>query len=507
MNEIILQMKSITKTFPGVKALDNVNLKVKKREIHSLCGENGAGKSTLMKVLSVVHPYGTYEGDIIYKGEVCKFKEIRDSEKKGIVIIHQELALIPYLSIAENIFLGNEQQNRGVIDWNKTYHKTEQLLKRVGLDENPNTLVCDIGVGKQQLVEIAKALSKKVELLILDKPTAALNEVESENLLNLLLDLKEEGISSILISHKLNEVSAVADQITILRDESTIETIIKETNMIDENCIIRGMVGRDIVDRFPKRNHQVGDVIFEVKDWVVYDPMSTERKVIDGVNFNVRAGEVIGLAGLMGSGRTELAMSLFGRSFGTKISGEVYKNGKKIDLKTIEQAVKNGVAYVTEDRKQYGLVLIDDICRNISLSSLEKISYLGKVNENQEKQIAEEYRLKMNIKSPSIFQKTENLSGGNQQKVVLSKWILTNPDVLILDEPTRGIDVGAKYEIYLIINELVAQGKSVIIISSELPEVLGMSDRVYVMNEGKIVGELQGEQATQESVMTCIMGS
>lgn len=507
MDEIILQMKSITKTFPGVKALDNVNLKVKKREIHSLCGENGAGKSTLMKVLSGVHPYGTYEGDIIYKGEVCKFKEIRDSEKKGIVIIHQELALIPYLSIAENIFLGNEQQNRGVIDWNKTYYKTEQLLKRVGLDENPNTLVCDIGVGKQQLVEIAKALSKKVELLILDEPTAALNEVESENLLNLLLDLKEEGISSILISHKLNEVSAVADQITILRDGSTIETIIKETNMIDENRIIRGMVGRDIVDRFPKRNHQVGDVIFEVKNWVVYDPMSTERKVIDGVNFNVRAGEVIGLAGLMGSGRTELAMSLFGRSFGTKISGEVYKNGKKIDLKTIEQAVKNGVAYVTEDRKQYGLVLIDDICRNISLSSLKKISHLGKVNENQEKQIAEEYRLKMNIKSPSIFQKTENLSGGNQQKVVLSKWILTNPDVLILDEPTRGIDVGAKYEIYLIINELVAQGKSVIIISSELPEVLGMSDRVYVMNEGKIVGELQGEQATQESVMTCIMGS
>ncbi len=507
MDEIILQMKSITKTFPGVKALDNVNLKVKKREIHSLCGENGAGKSTLMKVLSGVHPYGTYEGDIIYKGEVCKFKETRDSEKKGIVIIHQELALIPYLSIAENIFLGNEQQNRGVIDWNKTYHKTEQLLKRVGLDENPNTLVCDIGVGKQQLVEIAKALSKKVELLILDEPTAALNEVESENLLNLLLDLKEEGISSILISHKLNEVSAVADQITILRDGSTIETIIKETNMIDENRIIRGMVGRDIVDRFPKRNHQVGDVIFEVKNWVVYDPMSTERKVIDGVNFNVRAGEVIGLAGLMGSGRTELAMSLFGRSFGTKISGEVYKNGKKIDLKTIEQAVKNGVAYVTEDRKQYGLVLIDDICRNSSLSSLKKISHLGKVNENQEKQIAEEYRLKMNIKSPSIFQKTENLSGGNQQKVVLSKWILTNPDVLILDEPTRGIDVGAKYEIYLIINELVAQGKSVIIISSELPEVLGMSDRVYVMNEGKIVGELQGEQATQESVMTCVMGS
>lgn len=507
MEEIILQMKSITKTFPGVKALDNVNLKVKKNEIHSLCGENGAGKSTLMKVLSGVYPHGTYEGEIIYKGDVCKFKEIRDSEKKGIVIIHQELALIPYLSIAENIFLGNEQQQRGVIDWNKTYYKTEQLLKRVGLDVDPNTLVCDIGVGKQQLVEIAKALSKKVELLILDEPTAALNEVESENLLQLLLGLKEEGVSSILISHKLNEVSAVADQITILRDGATIETIAKEKTMIDEDRIIRGMVGRDIVDRFPKRNHEIGDIVFEVKDWVVYDPMKTDRKMIDGVNFNVRAGEVIGIAGLMGSGRTELAMSLFGRSFGTKISGQVYKDGKEIELKTIEQSIKNGLAYVTEDRKHYGLVLNDDICRNISLSSLEKISHMGKINENQEKQIAEEYRLKMKIKSPSIYQKTGNLSGGNQQKVILSKWILTNPDILILDEPTRGIDIGAKYEIYLIINELVAQGKSVIVISSELPEVLGMSDRVYVMNEGKIVGELQGEEATQESVMTCIMGS
>lgn len=507
LDEIILEMRSITKTFPGVKALNHVNFKVKNNEIHALVGENGAGKSTLMKVLSGVHPFGTYEGDIIYRGDVCKFKDITDSEKLGIVIIHQELALIPYLSIAENIFLGNEQASHGIIDWNKTYHKTEKLLKKIGLNEDPNTLVCDIGVGKQQLVEIAKALSKQVELLILDEPTAALNEVESENLLALLLDLKEEGISSILISHKLNEVSYVADEITVLRDGSTIETIRKGEETVDENRIIRGMVGRDIIDRFPKRENPIGEVVFEVKDWTVHDPMNSEKVVIDNVNFNVRSGEVVGIAGLMGAGRTELAMSLFGRSYGSKISGEIYKSGMKMEFKTIRQAIDSGFAYVTEDRKQYGLILIEDICKNISLSSLERMSHRSVVDENKEKIIGEDYRAKMKIKSPNIHQKTGNLSGGNQQKVVLSKWILTNPDVLILDEPTRGIDVGAKYDIYLIINELVSQGKSVVIISSELPEVLGMSDRVYVMNEGKMVGELSKGAATQESIMTCIMGS
>lgn len=506
MDEIILEMKSITKTFPGVKALDCVNFKVKRHEIHALCGENGAGKSTLMKVLSGVHPIGSYDGDIIYNEEVCRFKGIKDSEKKGIVIIHQELALVPYLSIAENIFIGNEQSKNGIIDWNKTYQKTEFLLKQVGLNENPNTLVGDIGVGKQQLVEIAKALSKEVELLILDEPTAALNEAESDNLLQLLLQLKESGITSILISHKLNEVAYVADKITVLRDGATIETILKGNEVIDENRIIRGMVGRDIVDRFPKRNNPVSDVIFEVKNWTVYDPMNLSRKMIDGVDFNVKAGEVVGIAGLMGAGRTELAMSLFGKSYGAKISGDIYKNGQRLDLKTVQDAIKQGIAYVTEDRKQYGLILIDDICRNISLSSLADISKKNIVDENKEKSFAEEFRSKMKIKSPTVFQKVGNLSGGNQQKVVLSKWILTDPDVLILDEPTRGIDIGAKYDIYLIINELVAQGKSVIIISSELSEVLGMSDRVYVMNEGKMVGELSKEEATQERIMTCIMG-
>lgn len=506
MEEIILEMKSITKTFPGVKALDCVNFKVKRHEIHALCGENGAGKSTLMKVLSGVHPIGSYDGDIIYNEEVCRFKGIKDSEKKGIVIIHQELALVPYLSIAENIFIGNEQSKNGIIDWNKTYQKTGVLLKKVGLNESPNTLVGDIGVGKQQLVEIAKALSKEVELLILDEPTAALNEAESDNLLQLLLQLKESGITSILISHKLNEVAYVADEITVLRDGATIETILKGNEMIDENRIIRGMVGRDIVDRFPKRNNRISDVIFEVKNWTVYDPMNLSRKMIDGVDFCVKAGEVVGIAGLMGAGRTELAMSLFGKSYGAKISGDIYKNGQRLDLKTVQEAIKQGIAYVTEDRKQYGLILIDDICRNISLSSLANISKNNIVDENKEKSVAEQFRSKMKIKSPTVFQKVGNLSGGNQQKVVLSKWILTDPDVLILDEPTRGIDIGAKYDIYLIINELVAQGKSVIIISSELPEVLGMSDRVYVMNEGKMVGELSKEEATQERIMTCIMG-
>ncbi|MGL4373669.1 MAG: ATP-binding cassette domain-containing protein, partial [Turicibacter sp.] len=402
---------------------------------------------------------------------------------------------------------GNEQVKRGVIDWNETYKKTEALLKKVGLSENPNTLVADIGVGKQQLVEIAKALSKKVELLILDEPTAALNEVESENLLKLLLELKDEGIASILISHKLNEVSFVCDEITVIRDGATIETIRKEHEFIDENRIVRGMVGRDLVDRFPIRHSKIGDTLFEVRNWTVYDPTNSHRKMIDSVNLNIKAGEVVGIAGLMGSGRTELAMSIFGKTYGTKISGQLLKNNIEINLKDVETAINHGIAYVTEDRKQYGLILDESIQRNISLASLKSLSKHQVIDENKEVVIAREYRKKMNIKSSSILQKTGNLSGGNQQKVVLSKWILTNPDVLILDEPTRGIDVGAKYEIYVIINELVAQGKSVIIISSELPELLGMSDRVYVMNEGKMVGELSREEASQERIMTCIMNS
>jgi len=501
MADYILEMRGITKTFPGVKALENVNLKVKEGEVHALCGENGAGKSTLMKVLSGVYPHGTYEGDILFQGNVCEFKDIKSSESLGIVIIHQELALIPYLSIAENIFLGNEQGARGVVDWNETNVKAKQLLSKVGLKESPGTLINTLGVGKQQLVEIAKALSKQVKLLILDEPTAALNEEDSENLLDLILTFKQQGISSIIISHKLNEIAKVADSITILRDGKTIETLDMKADEVTEDRIIKGMVGRDLTHRYPEREPNIGETIFEVKNWTVHHPQHLERKVIDNVDFHIRKGEIVGIAGLMGAGRTELAMSIFGRSYGRNISGRIFKDGKELQLRTISQAIDNGIAYVTEDRKHYGLVLIDDIKRNISMASLPKMSRRSVVNENEEIVVAESFRKKMNIKTPSVKQITGNLSGGNQQKVVLSKWIFSGPDVLILDEPTRGIDVGAKYEIYTIINQLASEGKGVLIISSELPEILGMCDRIYIMSEGRMTGEVSREEASQETLM------
>jgi putative multiple sugar transport system ATP-binding protein len=507
MASTILEMQNITKLFPGVKALDNVSMKVEECEIHALVGENGAGKSTLMNILSGIYPYGTYEGKIIFQGRECRFKSIRDSERKGIVIIHQEFALIPLLSIAENMYLGNERAKHMVIDWNKTHNDANENIKKVGLSEDSSTLIKDISVGKQQLVEIAKALAKDVKLLILDEPTAALNEEDSENLLNLLLNLKKQGITSILISHKINEVSKVADQITVIRDGAIIETLVKGVDDISEDRIIKGMVGREIVDRFPKRNAKIGDVAFEVKNWNVYDPLVEGKKVVNNVSINVKKGEVVGFSGLMGAGRTEFAMSVFGKLYGRDITGTIIKDGKEIVFNNAKQAIQNGLAYVTEDRKSAGLNLIDSIMRNITIARLEKISKKMVIDENREIQVAEEYRKKLDIKSSTILQKAGNLSGGNQQKVVLSKWIFTEPDVLILDEPTRGIDVGAKYEIYTIINKLAEDGKSVILISSELPEILGMCDRVYVMNEGGIVGELDKSTASQESIMKCIMNS
>ena len=508
MSEYILEMNSITKEFPGVKALDNVNLKVKPGTIHALVGENGAGKSTLMNVLSGIYPYGTYTGDIVYEGEVCQFSKINDSEAKGIVIIHQELALIPYMSIGENMFLGNERGKRFAIDWDTTYGEADKYLKIVGLKESSRTLVKDIGVGKQQMVEIAKALAKHARLLILDEPTSSLNEEDSRALLDLLLRFKEEGMTCIMISHKLNEVSYVADEITVIRDGSTIETIDNAGHDIDEARIIRGMVGREIEDRFPKRpGVQVGDVALEVQNWAVHHPLQQDRKVVNDVNFHVRKGEVVGIYGLMGAGRTELAMSLFGRSYGSGISGKLLLNGKETTLKNEKAAIKAGLAYVTEDRKGNGLILSNPIRVNTTLANLKRVCSHGVIDHDLEYAMAEEYRDKLGTKCPTVEQNVGNLSGGNQQKVLLAKWMFTDPEVLLLDEPTRGIDVGAKYEIYCIINDLVSQGKSVVMISSELPEILGMSDRIYVMNEGRFVGEFQQEQASQEAIMTCILQS
>ncbi|MFN8412698.1 MAG: multiple monosaccharide ABC transporter ATP-binding protein [Anaerolineales bacterium] len=505
MSDVILEMRNITQTFPGVKALDNVSFSVEKGEIHALVGENGAGKSTLMKVLSGVYPHGSYSGEIYFEGKECIFRDITESEDVGIVIIHQELALIPFLSIAENIFLGNERQKNGVISWFETISKTQELLKKVGLDESPNTLITNMGVGKQQLVEIAKALAKEVRLLILDEPTASLNDADSEALLQLLLQLKEHGISSILISHKLNEISKVADSITVLRDGTTIETLDCHKDKITEDRIIRGMVGRDLTNRFPPRDSNIGEVIFEVRDWNVYHPLHENRKVSTNVNIKVRKGEVVGLAGLMGSGRTELMMSIFGRAYGRNISGTAYKHGQEIDISSIDKAIKNGVAYATEDRKTYGLILIEDIKDNITIANLDAVADGLVINQPKELTVTGEYREKLNIKSSSVLQKTVNLSGGNQQKVVLSKWLFAGPEILILDEPTRGIDVGAKYEIYTIVNQLAAEGKGIILSSSELPEILGVCDRIYVMSEGKIVGEMTAAEASQEKIMKHIM--
>ena len=507
MAKILLEMKNITKTFPGVKALDNVNLQVEEGEIHALVGENGAGKSTLMNVLSGIYPYGSYEGNIIYDGEICKFNTIKDSEHKGIVIIHQELALIPYMTIGENMYLGNERGRSFSINWNETYGEADKYLKIVGLEESSRTLIKDIGVGKQQLVEIAKALAKNAKLLILDEPTASLNEDDSKALLDLLLKFKKQGMTSIIISHKLNEISYVADKITVIRDGSTIETLDKKKDDFSEQRIIQGMVGREMTDRFPKRpNVKIGDVSMEVKNWNVYHPLYTERKVVNNVSFKVHKGEVVGISGLMGAGRTELAMSIFGKSYGTKISGQVFMNGKEVKLNTVQEAIDNKLAYVTEDRKGNGLILSKSIKMNTTLANMSGISNGKVIDTDKEYAVAEEYRKKLKTKCPTVEQNVGNLSGGNQQKVLLAKWMFAEPDILILDEPTRGIDVGAKYEIYCIINDLVA-GKSVIMISSELPEVLGMSDRIYIMNEGRFVGEVSGEEATSELIMSRIVKS
>jgi putative multiple sugar transport system ATP-binding protein len=494
-------MRGITKTFPGVKALQDVTLDVNRGEVHAICGENGAGKSTLMKVLSGVYPHNSFDGEILFENEPCNFSSITDSEKRGIVIIHQELALSPYLSIAENIYLGNEQARNGWVDWRKTNLEAAKLLARVGLSENPVTPVQHISVGKQQLVEIAKALSKEVKLLILDEPTAALNDEDSGHLLDLILHLKGQGVTSIIISHKLNEIRKVADAVTIIRDGKTIETLRLDEGQITQERIIRGMVGRDLESLYPDRDPKIGEEVLRIEDWSVRHPQDHTRMVVSNANLNVRKGEVVGLAGLMGAGRTELAMSVFGRTYGTATSGKVLKYGKEINTATVSDAIKHGIAYATEDRKLYGLNLIEDIKRNISMAALRKLVKRGWVDKNEETIVANGYRKSMNIKAPSVAAITGKLSGGNQQKVVLSKWMFSDPDVLILDEPTRGIDVGAKFEIYTIIAKLAAEGKAVIVISSELPELLGICDRIYTLSAGRITGEVPIAEASQETLM------
>ena len=502
---VLLEMQGISKTFPGVRALDNVTIQVREGEIHAICGENGAGKSTLMKVLSGVYPHGSYEGAILFAGQEAQFRGIHDSEAAGIVIIHQELALVPLLSIAENIFLGNEQARAGVIDWRGTYRRTSELLAKVGLREAPTTPVGDLGVGKQQLVEIAKALSKNVRLLILDEPTAALQETDSQKLLDLLLELKAQGVTSIIISHKLNEVRRVADRVTVIRDGATVSMLDAHAGEVSEDRIVRDMVGRDMAHRYPERVRRPGEMLMEVRDWSVRHPEHTDRDFLRNIGFNVRKGEIVGIAGLMGSGRTELAMSIFGRSWGRDIRGSVRIGGREVDVSTVPAALRSGLAYVTEDRKALGLILEEPIVRNVSLANLVGVSRAGVLDEAREQAVATRYRAAMNIRTPNVFQKVVNLSGGNQQKVLLSKLLFTEPQVLILDEPTRGIDVGAKFEIYGIMNKLADEGRGVVMISSEMPELLGMCDRIYVMAEGAFVGELPAAQASQEKIMSLIV--
>lgn len=507
MSDIILEMKSITKEFPGVKALDNVNLVVERGEIHSLIGENGAGKSTLMNVLSGTYPVGTYTGEIYYNGELCEFKTLKDSEEKGIVIIHQELALIPLLTIGENMFLGNEKKNKfGFIDWDETYSEAEKHMAQVGLHESAQTLIKDIGTGKQQLVEIAKAFSKNVKLLILDEPTSSLNDEDAKMLLDLLIAFKKEGLTSIIITHKLNEIIYCADKATIIRDGSTIETLVKGVDEFSEDRIIKGMVGRAMDDRYPSRERKISNEIgMEVKNWTVHHPLYPEKIVDDNISFHVKKGEVIGFSGLQGAGRTELAMSIFGKSYGSNITGQVFINGKEVNLKSPKDAIANGLAYVTEDRKTQGLILGESIRFNTTLANLAGVCSNGIIDATKEMKIAEDMTRQVGTKTPSIEQKIGNLSGGNQQKALLGKWLFTEPDVLILDEPTRGIDVGAKYDVYCLVNKMVEEGKSVIMISSELPELLGMCDRIYVMNEGHLLAELDAKDATQESIMGYII--
>ena len=499
MEEYILKMEHITKVFPGVKALDDVTFSVKRGEIHALVGENGAGKSTLVKILSGVHPANSFEGKIILNGEEVKFNSIKDSTNQGIAIIHQELSQSDNLNIAESIFLGAEIKGKfGLIDWDTTYQKAAKYLEMVNLDIDPETKIINLGIGQKQLIEICKAISKNAKILILDEPTAALTETETENLLNFLREFQEQGVTCIYISHKLDEVLEIADSITVLRDGRSIIT--KDKKDISKEEMITHMVGRELTQMYPREEHHAGDTVLEIKDWSIFHPKITDKKLIDTVSFKAKRGEILGISGLMGAGRTELVMSIIG-AYGSNISGELYVEGQKVQIKSPEEAINYGIGYVSEDRARYGLIQLQNIIFNTGLASFEQLTRNGLIDENELIAKTNEHVDLLDIRTPSIEQKAKNLSGGNQQKLVLAKWLMTNPKVLILDEPTRGIDVGAKVEIYNIMNNLIDQGVSIIMISSELPEVLGMSDRLLVMHEGKIAAELDCLETNQEEIM------
>lgn len=507
MTDNIIELKGITKSFFGVNVLEDIHLNIKRGEILGICGENGAGKSTLMNILSGIYPYGEYSGDILFEGEVCQFSSMKDSEAKGIVIIHQELALIPDMTVAENLFLGNERQKNGIISWNETNYQAKKHLDRVGFGYRPETYVKDIGIGAQQLLEIAKALARNVTLLILDEPTASLTDQDAMHLLQLLKELQKEGITSVIISHKLNEICFIADRVCVIRDGKTVALMEENEKPFDEGQIVRHMVGRSMSDRFPLRKSQTisPEIGFAIRNWTTYHPAYYEQKVVDAVDLQVYKGEIVGLYGLMGAGRTELAMSVYGHQYGQGTTGEIFIDGKEVKITDPKSAIEHGMAYLSEDRKGLGLLTGNAVEMNITLAGLDQISKYSIINRYQEAKVSEKYVETLRIKCKSLAQPVRSLSGGNQQKVALAKWLYTDPDILIMDEPTRGIDVGAKYEIYCLMHELAEKGKCILFISSDLTEILGMSDRIYVMNEGSICGELPGKDATQEQIMHLIV--
>lgn len=504
-NDVIFDFQNVTKRFPGVVALKDVSLKISRGEIHGICGENGAGKSTLMKILSGVHPNDSYEGTIIYDGRELDLgnSSIRQARDEGIAIVYQELTLVSRMTVGENVYLGNEPKENGAINWNKVYADTREILTKYKLDVEPLAIIKNLGVGKMQMVEIAKALSENAQVLILDEPTSALTEAEVDKLMEILKTLKEHGVTCIYITHKLEEFFEITDQVTVLRDGEVVTT--QPTEDLSMEKLVKYMVGREMKERFPEGNRKPGEVILEVKDLNAEDPRRSGRKILNGVNFNLRRGEILGIAGLMGSGRTELVTTLFGE-MGKITEGKIRLDGQDIKVKNATDAIKLGLSLVPEDRKGQGLVLGQTILENLSLPNLIQFSSFFRIDKNAELRASLEQAKNLAIKTPSLHVSCNSLSGGNQQKVVIAKWLMSNPKILIMDDPTRGIDVGAKFEIYKLMNDLAEQGVSIIMTSSDLVEVLGMSDRVMVMHEGSSQGILDISEATQEKVMALATG-